>query len=82
MLRELGLFSLEKRKLRGHLIKVYKHPKRGVYRTEEDRATLCSVVPSDRRGGNGHKLEKSRFPPNTRKHFFSMKMTEDWHRLP
>ncbi|KFQ63783.1 hypothetical protein N334_11807, partial [Pelecanus crispus] len=31
---------------------------------------------------NGHKLKHRRFPLNTRKHFFTVRLTERWHRLP
>jgi len=32
--------------------------------------------------GNGHKLKHRRFPLNIREHFFTLRVTEHWHRLP
>ena len=78
-LRELGLFSLKKRRLRGVLINAYKCLQGGC---EEDGARLFSVVPSERTRGNGHKLKPRKLQLNMWKKLFTLRVTEHWNRLP
>jgi len=78
-LRELGLFNLKKRRLRGDLMNAYEYLKCGY---KEDGARLLPVVPSDRTRGNGHKMKDRKFHLNMRKNFFTLRVTEPWNRLP
>ena len=39
-------------------------------------------MPSDRTRGTVHKLKHRMFPLNIRKHFFTLRVTKQWHRLP
>ena len=57
-LRELRLFSLQKRRLQGELIAAFQYLK-GTYR--KDGEGLCNRECGDRMRGNGFKLKEGRF---------------------
>ncbi|KFW01643.1 hypothetical protein N327_07946, partial [Fulmarus glacialis] len=78
-LRELGLFSLQMRRLQVDLIAAFQYFKRG-YKKDGDK--LFSKACRDRRRGNGFKLKEGRFRLDIRKKFFTVRVVKRWHRLP
>ena len=78
-LRELVLFSLEKRRLRGDLIVAFQYLKRA-YKQEGE--WLFMRVDGDRTRGNGFQRRQGRFTLYTRRKFFTQRVLTRWKRLP
>ena len=78
-LREMGLFGLEKRKLRGDLTAAFQYLK-GAYKQEGSQ--LSERVNNSRTRGNGLKLKEGRFRLDVRGKFFTMRVVRCGNRLP
>jgi len=78
-LRELGLFSLEKRRLEGDVIATCQYLK-STYRKAEEGLFIRAC--SDWMIGNTFKLEENRFRLDIRMKFFTVRVVRQWDRLP
>jgi len=80
MLKRLGLYSLERRKLRGDLIEVFN------ILTGKKRIDLSTFfqLADVTTGLQGHsmKLFKPRCRTTVRQHFFSLRIVNEWNKLP
>jgi len=78
-LTEVGLFSLEKRRLQEDLIAAFLYMK-GDYKKDGDN--LISRACCNGTRSNGFKLREDRFRLDIRKKFVTMRVVKLWYRLP
>ena len=78
-LRELGLLSLEKRRLRGELIAAFQDLKGA---SKQEGRQLFERGDKSRTRGNGLKLKEGRLRLNVRGKFFTMRAVRCWYGLP
>ncbi|KAF7239250.1 RNA-directed DNA polymerase from mobile element jockey [Varanus komodoensis] len=78
-LREPGLFSLEKRRLRGDMLATYRYV-RGCHM--EMGRDLFSPAEEGRTRSNGAKLREPKFHLDARKHFLTVRTPKVWNGLP
>ena len=77
-LRDMGILSPEKRRLKGNLINTDNYFKSSC---QEGKSRLLSVMPSNRTREKGKKKELRKFHMNMRKKFFTLGVTEHLNKL-
>ena len=77
-LKLLDLHSLERRRIRGDMIEVFKWQK-GYNKGDVDK--ILKVSGQARTRNNGFKLEKVRFRREIGRYWFSNRVVDDWNRL-
>lgn len=78
-LKRLNLHSLERRRVRGDLIEVFKWMK-GI--NKGDISRVLKVSSQDRTRSNGFKLDKFRFQKEIGRNWFGNRVVDEWNRLP
>jgi len=78
-LRELVVFSLQKRRLLGDLKAAFQYLKWEYKKAGEGLFTMAC---SDRTRGHGLKLKEGKFRLDRRNKFFTLRVVRHWHRLP
>uniref|UniRef100_A0A8B9FYM6 Reverse transcriptase domain-containing protein n=1 Tax=Amazona collaria TaxID=241587 RepID=A0A8B9FYM6_9PSIT len=77
-LRKLGLFILEKKRLRGDLIAAFQYLK-GTYKDAGERLFMRDC--GERTRSNGFSLKQGKFRLDMRKKFFTVRVVRPWNRL-